>query len=307
MSRPRAERPDTGVFLTGGSGGLGSLLALRLAGEGLTVLALARDPSRLPTHDLIRPVPGDLLDPATYRQALAGATDVVHLAAATHLPDPAGYERVNVEGTRRLIEAAREAGLPGRVLYVGTRATGAACGAYGASKARAEDLVRQSGLAFVIVRPAEVWGLSSREALARLVDQVARGPVVIAPGSGGHVLAPVHAHDVVQALTQALARPEALGKVYTLAGPEAMTYLELVRRLQDRAGVRRPVIRPPLWVLSLAARAFALLGLSRPPLVPDQIPRLSCPKDTDIGPARRDLGFDPRPFAPEFGKPGRIG
>lgn len=283
------------VFVTGGTGGLGRALLPALAARGHRVTALARNPAALPAIPGLTAVAGDLLAPRGLVAALAGCRAVLHLAAVTHAPRPEAYSRVNVEGTAALLAACREACPEARFVFVGTRAVGAACGAYGASKARAEALVRGSGLSWVILRPAEVYGVGKGEAIAALARSCARGGLVLLPGSGRHTLAPVHVDDVVAATIAALDAPAAPGRTYTLAGPEEIGLSDLADRLAAARGRRILKVPVPLFLLRAAALVLSRL-MARPPLVPDQTARLACPKDADIGPARADLGFAPRPL-----------
>ncbi len=281
------------AFVTGASGGLGRSFALALAEAGHDITALARNPAGLPVHPRISSIRGDLLDPSSFAQALDGAEAIVHLAGLTHSPDPKAYERVNVDGTAGLVAACREHCPAARFLYVGTRATGEACGAYGASKARAEAVLRASGQPFVIARPAEVYGVGKGEAVAALGRACARGGLVPMPGLGRHVLAPVHVDDVIAAMLAALTAPGILGRTYVLAGPERISFADLADKLAARAG--RRIFKLPMPLPLLAAAAWGLSKImARPPLVSDQVPRLTCPKDADIAPARADLGFAPR-------------
>lgn len=285
------------VFLTGATGGLGAPLCDLLLDRGHSLLLLTRHPAAVPRRDGVTAVPGDLRDPGSYAAALCKTDAVIHMAALTHANDVKSYFAVNEQGTRDLVRAAEDAGLPGPFLFVSTRACGAACGAYGASKAAAEEAVRASALDWRIVRPGEVYGAAKGEAISKAIEGVASSPFALVPGSGKHKLAPAALADVLAGIAAALERPEASRKTYVLAGPEEFTYVEFLREVMRIKGVNKPMIRIPLWALRLAAQAFSLFDLQRPALVKDQIPRLLCEKSADIREARRDLGFNPIPLS----------
>jgi NADH dehydrogenase len=239
-------------------------------------------------------VQGDLLDPATYSRELKHADAIIHMAAVTHTNTPELYGKVNAEGTRLLLEAAVGEEFAGRFLFVSTRAVGEECGSYGASKARAEELVRLSPLEWTIVRPAEVYGASGREAISSLISMAQKSHVIPIPGWGQDRLAPVYIDDVLDGMVQALRCAHAVRKTYTLAGPEEMTYSELVERflhLFDRKATTLPV---PYAVLRAIACGCDLLRWSNPPIVTDQVERLRCFKSSDIAAAVQDLGYCPR-------------
>ena len=280
------------IFVTGATGGLGTALVPALLAAGHAVTALARNPAALPDLPGLTGFCGDLLDAATYAPALAGHDAVLHMAAITHARNALLYRRGNVDVTADLLAACAARCPDARFLFVGTRAMGRACGDYGQSKAEAEQLVRTSGLPWVILRPAEVYGVGRGEAVFALAKACARGGLLPMPGRGGHVMAPAHIADLIPAFLAALTAPAALGNAYVLAG-EPITYAALADAVAKHCGKRLFKIPIPLWLISLAA-GIAGRVLRNPPIVPDQVARLTCSKDADSAPARRDLAFAPR-------------
>ena len=281
------------IFLTGVTGGLGCRLMGLLQKQGHILTALTR--REIPSHEAgIRFIPGDLLNPTAYAREVGHAEAIIHLAAVTHSPHPGTYDRVNAEGTRLLLETASASGFKGRFLFVSTRAVGDACGAYGASKSRAEELVRKSKTEWTIIRPAEVYGASGTEAISSLISMARSSRIIPVPGWGRDKLAPVHVDDVLGGIIQALGCVQAARKTYVLAGPEEMTYSELVGRLlrlNNRKAITLPIPYPFLRAL---AWGCARLGWRKPPIVADQIDRLRCFKSADILAAVRELAYCPR-------------
>lgn len=173
----------TSILLTGATGLVGSRLLPRLAQAGLDCRALVRRDVALPPA--VTAVRGDLDDPASLPAAVAGVDAVVHLAALFRTGDDEAIWRANLEGTRHLV-AAVAAHAPGaRVVMASTGnvydATSARpsretdpCSptlAYPASKLAAEQLLRDSGLTWAVLRLPFVYGdgdghLASMPALA---------------------------------------------------------------------------------------------------------------------------------------------
>jgi nucleoside-diphosphate-sugar epimerase len=162
------------AFVTGASGFLGHAVCAELLARGGSVVALVRRPGSEPAGT--DAVAGDLSNGDVLLRALSGAAPdcVIHLAAeiATQR-DVSKIDEVNVNGTRRLLEACRSvAGSGGvRFIFVSTVVTGDAGGsmldedsvlpvesAYGRSKQEGERLVRESGVPNVIIRPSHVYG-----------------------------------------------------------------------------------------------------------------------------------------------------
>lgn len=281
------------IFITGGTGGIGACLTTRFLDMGFQAVVLTRSTltSNRPGLTYLH---GDILQPESYAHAICKSDVICHLAALTHSNDSRAYHRINVEGTRHLVYEATSQGFTGRFLHVSTRALGIACGAYGNSKAQAEELVQHSGLRWTILRPAEVFGASGKEAMSSLAALAKKSAVIPLPGSGYHLLAPVHVDDVIEAFANALTFGNGIGQIYTLAGPQESTYRDIAADIARHHG-RKPIFVPmPLVLLRMAALAFHMLGFKRPPLVCDQIPRLCCCKCSDIRSAQRDLKFNPR-------------
>lgn len=279
------------ILLTG-PGGLGAplLCALDRRGHAGRVVRLREDAPLPVSWETLRLDLSDARNGARLEEACHGCDAVVHLAAVTHTNDLAVYERVNVEGTRHLLDAASRAGVA-RFVHVSTRAIAAGGGGYSASKARAEALVRASAIPWTIVRPAEAYG-AGREGLGDLIARVREGRPVPVIGDGSALLAPVHVDDVVAGLVAAIERKPA-GETFLLAGPEQMTYRELVARLGRFYGRAPRTVSLPVPVARLVALALGAL-MARPPLVRDQIPRLLSAKPYDLAPAQAALQFSPR-------------
>ncbi len=280
------------TVLVTGPGKLGARLLPRLAHLGLTGKVLHRRAAADPSPAW-RAVRADVTEPASLVGAAEGCDVVLHLAALTHSNSASAYERVNAAGTANLLAEARRAGVR-HFVHVSTRAIHPQGGAYSRSKARAEELVRDAGMPHTILRPAEVYGAGG-EGVDGLITRVRRGRWVPVIGDGGARLAPVYVDDVAEAIATALLAP-AVGHIFVLAGPEELTYLDLLARLAAHYGAQARALRMPVALVRAAARTFAVLRLSHPPLYIDQVPRLLCPKPWDSSAAQSALGFRPRPL-----------
>jgi nucleoside-diphosphate-sugar epimerase len=282
------------IFITGATGGIGSFLVPSLADSGYELILLSIAPDiTFSKYKNVQVLVGNILDSASYQTALIDVDIIIHLAAVTHTNDTALYYKINTEGTRILLAAAETANVK-RFIFVSTRAIGKAGGGYSDSKAQAEELVKASGLAWTIVRPAEVYGVNEQEALTKLITGIEKMPFVPVLGNGRYKLAPVRINDVVQALCASLSRENTVGKTYTLAGPEEFTYLGLVDKVLNIKKLRKMKLHIPLFVISLLAHLIALLPFKHPPFVKDQVSRLLLDKSADISQARQELNYTPR-------------
>ena len=252
------------IFVTGGAGFVGRRLLDALARTSCRVVALDRS-GKLRDHapQACEVVKGDLLEPATYRDTLATCDTVVHLAAATGNASREQHHRVNADGARVLVEEARRAGVT-RFLFVSSIAVtfpNLDGYHYAQAKARAEAIVRESGLRFLIVRPTMILGpgapiLASLEKLATL-------PVAVLPGSGRAEVEPIHVNDVAASLVTAVEIDAFSNEAIAIAGPERVSMEALFRRLRmARRGKAGPLVRLPLPFLQIPLKLAEAIGLA---------------------------------------------
>jgi nucleoside-diphosphate-sugar epimerase len=279
------------VFVTGASGFLGHAVCAELLERGHQPLALVRRPGSEPPGTT--PVAGDLSDGDALRRIVGESKPdaVVHLAAeiATQR-DPAKIEEVNVGGTRRLLQACKADGGP-RFVFTSTVVTGDAHGAvldedsqlpyetvYGRSKQQGEQLVLESGLPGVIIRPSHVYGAGGwyAEEIVKRLRQPGRMAVI---GSGANMWDVVRVEDVAAACALAAEKAEG-GSVYHVVDDEPITYFEFVALTAAAMGLGAPR-RIPAWL----ARRVAGDGPVRAVL------RSARSSNARI---KRELGWEPR-------------
>jgi nucleoside-diphosphate-sugar epimerase len=264
------------VLVTGASGFIGHATCSALLGGGHDVVALVRRAGSEPAGT--RAVLADLGDSEALANALANERPacVLHLAAEIASQRSARKLRdVNVDGTARLLAActALGDGAAPRFVFCSTVVTGDAHGEllkedtqlpvatpYGRSKQEAEQLVAQSGLPAVTVRPSHVYGPGgwyANELVARL-----RGPARLAViGSGANMWDVVHVDDVVAALVLAATRAEP-GSLYHVVDDEPITFYDFMALTASELGVGRPR-RVPAPLARLIAGANAVDALVR--------------------------------------------
>ncbi len=246
------------AFVTGASGFLGQAVCGELRARDHQVTALVRRPGSEPAGT--SPAAGDLSEVATLqRHVEAAAPDcVIHLAAeiATQR-DERKITEVNVEGTRRLLSACAAANGP-RFVFASTVVTGDADGAlldesstlpvqtaYGRSKQEGEQLVRESGLRSVILRPSHVYGPGGWyvEEIVRRLKSRARLVVI---GSGQNWWDVVRVEDVATACVDA-AESAPAGSLYHVVDDEPIRYFDFAALTATALGVGPPR-RIPAWL-----------------------------------------------------------
>jgi uncharacterized protein YbjT (DUF2867 family) len=276
------------VLLVGGTGFLGGRVARLLAASSSATerrFALVRDPAR--ARSLLELgfelVPGDLRDESSVRAALAGCDTIV-----TTTTLKLGHAPV-------LVRAAAETPVR-RGIFVST--TGIFTDLELPERTAVlvgEDAIRNSGIAYTILRPTMVYGGVEDinvHRLLRFADRWGFFPVL---GRGDCLQQPVHVDDVADAVVAASRSTAAVGRSYNLSGKTPLTFDEMLDAVGQALGRRVRRVPVPYWAAMATAQAFRLLPW-RPPFTPGQVRRNNDDKMFDHAPAARDLGFAPVDF-----------
>lgn len=309
------------VLITGGTGFLGSSLALRLRGRGDDVVVIAKEatPREAANAAELRAAGvgvrlGEFGDEALVADALAGVDLVYHIAAAmreANVPD-AHFHEVNVEQTKRLLARSRDGGVK-RFVYC---STGGVVGTdrgvvtdedtdfrpkdiYQLTKGIAEKAVlefgRVHGYPVAAIRPPGVYGARDGR-LVKLFRMVRKGRfLMIGDGKGKHHN--VYIDDLLDAFELAAAKPEAVGRVFNASGPESVPLTEFVREIAKAIGAEVRFVRVPYAPLAAAAVACETVcrpfGI-QPPLYPRRLDFYRHDEDFSNRRAREILGWTPK-------------
>ena len=275
------------VHVTGGSGFLGTHVVPHLVEAGHEVSALARSEA---AAAIVRecgatPTAGDLDEPESLENAFRGsrADALINLASLGFGHAPTVLAALENSGIKRAIFVSTTA------IFTGLNATSRSV------RISAEEAIRRSRLDWTILRPTMIYGTPADRNMFRLVRAVRRWPVMLLPGGGRGLQQPVHVDDLAKAVVTTLDRLVTIHRSYDLAGPRPLTFRETVEAAAGAVG-KRPLMLPiPMSLVIVVARSYERLSRA-PRLRTEQFERLAENKAFDIGPARRDLDFNPRPF-----------
>ncbi len=282
------------ILITGGAGVVGTRLSkLFLAmGHSVRVLTLPGqgESKRLPGE--VEIFYGDVRKPKILLDAFQNVDTVCHLAAVILAKKKDAFEKINLEGTRNVLLAAKSAGVR-RFLFVSSiSVTYPDLTDYGSSKLRAETLVRNSGIPFTIVRPTLVVEKSGGAEYMLFVKYLKSSPLVFLPGKGKCLKRPVRTEDLVEGIALAATSPAAVGKTYALAGSKVLSLSDMAKISMEKAGVRKKIYGVPLWLCHFLAllKQFLLPGSvsARQALAGFRFD--AAPEITD---AEKDLGYKP--------------
>jgi uncharacterized protein YbjT (DUF2867 family) len=263
------------VLVTGGTGFVGPTIVHRLRAEDRPVRCLVREPER--AHALAawgcELAQGDVTDAASVRRAAEGCEVIVHLVAILQ-GKPEDFDRIMVQGTRNMVEAAKAAGVRRFLLMsaLGTSEETKDLSSYFGAKWGMEQSVKSSGLEHVIFRPSFIFGKGGG-ALRTFQRLVRLSPVTPIFGAGDQRVQPIWIDDVAEYYAAAIDSPEAANRTFEVGGPEIVTYEELFDRIKRSLGKRRPKLHVPFGLMRVnAAILEALPGPS--PITRDQLKML---------------------------------
>ncbi|HYG56775.1 MAG TPA: complex I NDUFA9 subunit family protein [Symbiobacteriaceae bacterium] len=285
------------VLVTGGTGFIGSHIVRALQRHGYDVAVMSRNAARVPAGVEARR--GDVSDPASLQQAMAGVDAVVCAVQFPNHPveNPRRghtYMAVDGEGTERQVAAARAAGVQ-RIIYLsgaGTREGQTA--PWFQAKLRAEKAVRESGIAYTIFRPSWVYGPEDRS-LNKFVTFARFLPFIPVIGSGRTQVQPVFVADLAEAVARSLSNSAATGTTYEIGGPENLTMDQIIQTMLQALGKSRPLIHHPAWLMKWLTLPLTLLP--SPPLSPAAVDFVLMEEPVDNAPLLRDFSLRLTPLA----------
>jgi len=305
------------VLVTGASGFLGRATAAAVRDDGHEVRTFQRRPSGVAG---VSDVLGTMTDAAAVARAVADVDAVVHLAAKVSLAgDPADFARVNVDGTRTLVDAARSAGV-GRFVFVSSPSvahTGSslvgvdagpaepalARGDYARTKAAAELVALGADapdFAVVAVRPHLVWGPGDTQLVGRIVDRARTGRLPLLD-SGAALIDTLYVDNAASAMVAALehAADEGVhGNAYVVTNGEPRPVADLLAGICTASGVPAPRVHVPAGVARVAGSLVEAVwrvrpGEDEPPMTRFLAEQLSTAHWFDQRRTRRDLQWAP--------------
>ena len=250
------------VAITGGTGFVGSHLARRLIYEGHEVILIGRGIRDV--NIAAKVVCTSVDDPTALAGAFAGCDAVAHCAGINREIGQQTYQRVHIEGTRSVVEAAAQAGVRKVVLLSFLRARPSCGSPYHESKWAAEEIVRTSGLDYTILKSGMIYGRGDHM-LDHISHSLYTQPFFMTVGLREKTIRPVAIEDLVEIMRAALVDSALSRATVAVTGPDEITLSEAVRRVAATIGRRVFVVPGPLALQYGLAWLFE--RLMRVPLV----------------------------------------
>jgi len=241
------------VLVAGASGFVGRRLCPALAEAGHDVRAMTRHPDTY--EGAGTPVYGDVHDPDTLPEALAGCRAAYYLV---HSLDSKDFERLDAEAARSFARAAADAGVQQIIYLGGLGSDDDDLSAHLRSRREVEGLLGSAGVPVTVLRAGILIGSGgiSWEITRQLVDHL---PAMITPRWVSTRTQPIAIGDVVRYLVGVLGQDAAVGRVFEVGGTEVLEYSTMMRRVAKIKGRRLWLVPVPLLSPGLSARWLGLV------------------------------------------------
>lgn len=273
------------LAITGATGFVGGHLLNLAVRAGFPVRALTRrTQDDRPNVTWVR---GALDNPASLSVLCTGADVVIHIAGVVNAPTRDGFEAGNVAGTLAVVEAAKKAGCQRFIHVSSLAATLPRLSIYGETKAKAEKIVKSSGLDWTIIRPPAIYGPGDGEML-ELFKMAKLGFVTLPPDADGRLSA-IHVDDLSRALMTIIPEHEDLtAKIFEIDDGKTggWTQTSFAKAIGWAMGKRIKPIATPKFLLELGAKTDRLVRRDKAKLTEDRVSYF-CHDDWTVDPAKR--------------------
>jgi uncharacterized protein YbjT (DUF2867 family) len=263
------------LLLLGSTGFVGRGVAHKILDAGHQLRVMVRDPMKAAAFKVrgAQVVVGDALNPQSVVQAAQGVESIISLVAVRR-NRPQSYLAVNVDGPRILGQAAMAAGVRSVVFVSAIGAKLDPHFKYLTSRWMGEQELAKTGVTGTILRFSFVIGEDG--GVVRDFERAIVGPFAIIPGSGQAQMQPILREDAARCIVEAVSKPELLGKIIELGGPEVVTYETMFDWFLQARGIKKPKLKVPVPVLIPATIAMEAV-MTDPPATPDELNMIQYP------------------------------
>ncbi len=289
------------ILITGATGYIGRHLVQHFMDEGLPVRCLVpKAQMKRISWEQDQPnspevIQGSIIEEDILFRAVTGVHTIIHLESAQWWGNRRDLEQIEVVGTRTLITVARSARV-GRLIYLSQLgATPSSAYTLHKIKGQVEEAVRNSGLAYTILRPGIVYG--EGDTFINHIAMMMRGNpfFFLMPGGGEVLLHPIHVDDLVTIIAISLEHMACIDNTIEFGGPEYTTFRDLLRTLSRVTGMSRLLIPVPPYILRLLTRIYRLI-LPRSLMTPQWLDILATNRTAPLGNTFNHFGFHPKRF-----------
>ncbi len=283
---------DPLILVTGGAGVMGQALVAGLIKKGWKVRVFDQPGTAMERLDVdLRH--GDITDLSTMEGLFDGVGTCFHLAAVLIAQDPEVFERVNVGGTRNIVEGAEAAGVRHFIFVSSASVVYLKTTQYSLSKRECERIVQsQASMHFTIVRPTLAYNEHGGQEFRMFLEFLRRFPIVPFVGGGEAKKRPVYVDDLVRGFLAIPGNAKAFEKTYNFSGGSTVSMREFAELTMRHHKIDKRILPIPVWLCRLVAAAMELT-MKEPLLTWNGIAGVTQDAELDNASAREDLGYNP--------------
>ncbi len=282
------------ILVTGGTGFIGRVIVKKLLEQNQKVRVLSRNADITPIHSNLEYVNATVLELDSLKKAVQGCDLIIHLVGIIRESGKQTFEKIHRQGTQNLVQAAKTAGIQKFIHISALGARANARSRYHKTKWEAEEIVRSSGIPFVIFRPSIVFGKED-EFINFFANMIRFFPGILGfvpvIGSGKNKFQPIWVEDVASCFVKAALDAKIANKEYVLAGPEIYTYDELLDLIMEILHKKRIKLHFPYSFMKTAA--FFIEKLPNQMINRDQVIMLEEDNIGDNSNMKKDFSIEP--------------
>jgi NADH dehydrogenase len=262
------------IFIAGGTGFVGSYLISHLIDAGMNLRVLMRSnciPSPLFKHPGIEKFQGNILDPDTLIDGMAGCTTVINCVGIILETKKQTFQKMHVEAVENLVNAAKASGVE-KIIHMSALGTSSKpVSEYFRTKHEGEEVIKNSGLNHTILRPSLIFGKGDK--FFPVLKNLVKLPVTPVIGKGKNRFQPVFVEDLAKCVGTCITNKKTDNRTFEIGGPEVLSFIDMLDVVAAILNKRCFRIHIPVSVV----RAFAIvfdIFLSEPPISRDQLKML---------------------------------
>lgn len=273
------------IILPGGAGLVGQNLVARLKAAGYNnIIVLDKHKSNLKVLQKVQPdivvEYADLAEPGDWQRHFQGADVVVMLQAQIGGNDYQEFVRNNIDATRLILDEIKRNNIPYTVHISSSVIESVANDYYTNTKKEQERMVRESGIACVVLRPTLMFGWFDRKHLGWLSRFMKKIPIFPIPGHGRYMRQPLYAGDFCNIIISCLEK-RVVGGVYNISGHEHVDYIDIIREIKRATRARILILNIPYWLFYSLLWLWALFD-RHPPFTTQQLMALTAKDEFEV-------------------------
>jgi len=263
------------IFLTGGTGFVGSYIVSHLVDSGFDVKILTRAQnlsSPLFNHPKIEIVTGDILDKSILEKSIQGCKVILNCVGIILETKKQTFQKMHVDAVKNLVDAAKSCKSIEKIIQISALGTSQKPSSkYFRTKYEGEELIRSSGIKYTIFRPSLIFGKGDK--FFPVLKNLVKLPITPVIGQGKNRFQPVYVQDLAKCVSASLTEKETDNKILEIGGPEDYSFINILEIVGEVLNKKCFRIHIPVTVVKAFAMIFEIF-LSNPPVTKDQLKML---------------------------------